>query len=65
VKAATIDICALADYSVWLKDRQHMPRVRAGARWADEGGGDLWGRWANVVKLGQLGWILWGIQLRV
>jgi hypothetical protein len=36
---------------------RNTPRVHAWARWADEGGGGLWGRWASAVKLGQLGWI--------
>jgi hypothetical protein len=29
VKAATIGIRVLADYSVWLKDRQHVERLQA------------------------------------
>jgi hypothetical protein len=29
VKAATIDICTLADYSVYLKDREHTLELDA------------------------------------
>jgi hypothetical protein len=42
-----------------IPKRKHIlrntPRASARARWADKGGGGLWGRWASAVKLGRLG----------
>jgi hypothetical protein len=46
VKAATIDFRTLADYSIWPKDRQQVPRVRigmvAGLEMCPEWGLGLW-----------------------
>jgi hypothetical protein len=53
VKAATIGICTLADYSIWLKDRQQYDSVTA----------SLWIQYLGILLGEGYNWNLYACRL--